>query len=109
MSEVSKEYRRIRHALFTLCDIIESCQFKKIVTERYEPQLDALMLEFQEIKKKLAVEMADVSGQKEKWIKKVNSVAVDARLDESLSEDLKERIIEGIDELKQKIKSHKDS
>jgi len=106
---MSREYRKIKNAILTLCDIIESCKFEKTIKEQYEPELDMLMEKFDGVKKELAEALADVDGQRNRWIKKLNSVCVDARLDESISEDLRERIIEGIDELKEKIKSHKDS
>ena len=108
VSKFSSRYNNLRYAILTLCDVIESCEIKKVVYERYLPQLDRLTEEMKEVKKGLAKEMEDKDAQRIYWASKVGSYRVDAICDKSLDEDLKERIVEGLRELSERILNHND-
>lgn len=97
------------YAVLTLCDCIESCTIEKVVTEKYLPQLDVLVAKLKEVKKELAKEMSDQNKQKERWAKQIRKLSADAACDETISEELKERIIGQLTELAEGIKTHEDS
>ena len=109
MSSVSSEYHNLRYAVLTLCDCIESCEIKKVVEEKYIPQLDILHAKLKEIKKELAKEMSDQNKQRERWAKKICKLSADAACDETISEELRERIIENLKELAEGVRTHEDS
>lgn len=108
MSKFSHRYNNLRYAILTLCDVIESCEIKKVVHEKYLPQLDRLTEEMKEVKKGLAQEMGDTHGQKIYWSSKIRAFSADAICDKSLDEDLKERIVEGLRELSEKVLNHNE-
>ena len=108
VSKFSSRYNNLRYAILTLCDVIESCEIKKVVHEKYLPQLDRLTEEMKEVKKGLAKEMEDKDGQRIYWASKIGSYRADALCDKSLDEDLKERIVEGLKELSERILNHNE-
>ena len=109
MSSVSSRYHNLKYAVLTLCDCIESCSVKKVVEERYLPQLEVLVEDLKKVKKELAKEMSDQKKQREEWSKKIKRLAADAACDETISEELQERIVEQLKELAEGVKAHEDS
>ena len=109
MSEISRQYHNLKYAIETLSEVIKSCKIEKVIEEKYKPQLERLIVDFKRVKKMLEDEKNNGGKHGDRWGKKVRQLSVDAILDESISDDLRERIIEGINELEQKISSHKDS
>ena len=108
MSKLSLRYNNLRYAILTLCDVIESCEIKKVVEDKYLPQLDRLTEEMKEVKKGLADEMEDINGQRIYWASKIRAFSSQAFCDKSLDEDLKERIVEGLRELSERILNHNE-
>ncbi len=109
MSSVSREYHNLRYAVLVLCDTIESCEFKKVVEERYMPQLDILNAKLTEIKKELAKEMSDQKKQRERWSKEIRGLIATAHLDETISDNLKERIVAELNALAEMVRTHEDT
>ena len=109
MSSVSSEYHNLRYAVLTLCDCIESCEIKNVVEEKYIPQLDILHAKLKEIKKELAKEMSDKKKQRERWAKEIRGLIAKASLDETISDNLRERIIAELNSLAEMVKSHEDT
>jgi hypothetical protein len=109
MSSVSSEYHNLRYAILTLCDCIESCEIKKVVEEKYIPKLDILHAKLKQVKKELAKEMSDQKKQRERWAKEIKGLIATARLDETLSDNLKERIVTELNSLAEMVKSHEDT
>ena len=109
MSRVSRQYHNLKYAVLTLCDCIESCNVKKVVEERYLPQLDILVAKLNKVKKELAKEMSDQNKQKERWADRIRKISVDAACDETISEELRERIVAQLQELSDGIKTHEDA
>ena len=60
----------------------------------------------EEVKQKIDKERDDQSSQANKWVEKIRTLIVDATLDESLSEDLRERIIAALQDLSNRIYGH---
>tara|TARA_Y100001934_G_C12114171_1_gene659965 strand:- start:210 stop:458 length:249 start_codon:yes stop_codon:yes gene_type:complete len=79
-----------------------------VVHEKYLPELDRLTKEMKEVKKGLAKEMQDKDGQRIYWASKIGSYCTDALCDKSLDEDLKERIVEGLRELSERVLNHNE-
>ena len=109
MSSVSREYHNLRYAVLVLCDTIESCEFKKVVEERYMPQLDILNAKLTEIKKELAKEMSDQKKQRERWSKEIRGLIATAPLEETISDNLKERIVAELNALAEMVRTHEDT
>ena len=109
MSQTSIKYNNLKYAIETLCDVIESCEIEKVVNERYLPQLEKLVDDIVEVKKELAKKMSDIDDQKIRWTRKIKQLQADAILDDTLSEDLKERILVELKRLEQKVATHGDS
>ena len=109
MSDSSRRYNNLKYAIDTLCKVIASCKVDRIIAERYMPQLDKLVDEIRDTKKEVAEEMANIDKQKLRWAMKLKKLEADARLDNTLSEDLRERILAELKELEQRIASHGDS
>ena len=107
--EISKKYHNLRYAVLTICDCIESCSVKKVVEEKYLPMLDDYHNRLIEIKKELAKEMSNQKKQKEGWADRIKKLSVDASCDETISEELKERIIEQLTDLAEGVRTHEDS
>ena len=107
--EISAKYHNLRYAVLSICDCIESCSVKKVVEEKYLPMLDDYSNRLNEIKKELAKEMSDKKKQKDRWADKINKLSVDAACDETISDELRERIIEQLKELAEGVKRHEDS
>lgn len=107
--EISRKYHNLRYAVLTICDCIESCSVKKVVEEKYLPQLDVYVAKLKEIKKELAREMSDQNKQRERWASQIDKISADAACDETISEELRERIVERLKELSEGIKTHEDS
>ena len=103
MSDVSREYHNLRYAVLTLCDCIESCSVKKVVEERYLPRLDELHEKLKTVKMELAKEMSDQKKQRERWGDKIRRLKADAACDETLDEDIREKIILSLEELSDSI------
>ena len=108
-SEISRRYHNLKYAVLTLCNCIESCDVKKVVDEVHLPRLDVLVEELNEVKKQLAIEMSDVNKQKDRWVKQIKKMSADAACDETISEELKERIVGQLTELAEGVKTHEDS
>ena len=107
--EISAKYHNLKYAVLTICDCIESCSVKKVVEEKYIPQLEEYHNKLKEIKKELAKEMSTQDKQKGRWAKKVKCLSVEALLDETLSDELKERITLELEELAKRIEGHESS
>tara|TARA_Y100001934_G_scaffold2187_1_gene3371 strand:- start:746 stop:1081 length:336 start_codon:yes stop_codon:yes gene_type:complete len=107
--EISAKYHNLRYAVLSICDCIESCSVKKVVEEKYLPMLDDYNDRLTEIKKELAKEMSDKKKQKDRWADKINKLCADAACDETISDELRERIIEKLKELAEGVKGHEDS
>tara|TARA_S200000501_G_C20609724_1_gene649733 strand:+ start:193 stop:528 length:336 start_codon:yes stop_codon:yes gene_type:complete len=107
--EISRKYHNLRYAVLTICDCIESCSVKKVVEEKYLPQLDIYVAKLKEIKKELAREMSDQNKQSERWANQIKNMSANAACDETISEELKERIVEKLTELAEGIITHEDS
>ena len=73
------------------------------------PRLDVLVEELNEVKRQLAIEMSDVNKQKDRWVKQIKKMSADAACDETISEELKERIVGQLTELAEGVKTHEDS
>lgn len=99
MSDISREYHNLKYAVLTLCDCIESCDVKKVVEEKYLPQLEKFHKKLKTVKKELAKEMSDQKKQQERWGDKIKKMRADAACDETLDEDLREKIILSLEEL----------
>ena len=106
MSDISRQYHNLRYAIESLCDVIESCKIKKVIEEKYEPQLSQLLIRMKKVKQQLKDEGATQEKQKKKWLKKIHGLECDAILDETLTDDLKERIISGLQELYNRVETH---
>ena len=109
MSSVSREYHNLKYALLVLCDTIESCEFKKVVKERYEPQLDILHAKLIKVKEEIAKEMSDKKKQRERWAKEIRGLIATAHLDETISDNLKERIVAELNALAEMVRTHEDT
>jgi len=109
MSSVSREYHNLRYAVLVLCDTIESCEFKKVVEERYMPQLDILHAKLKKVKQELAKEMSEKKKQRERWSKEIKSLIATAYLDETISDNLRERIIAELNSLAEMVRTHEDT
>ncbi len=107
--EISAQYHNIRYAVLTICDCIESCSVKKVIDEKYIPLLEEYHQKLIEIKKELGKEMSDQNKQKERWSERIKKLSVDAACDETISEELRERIIEQLKELAEGVRTHEDS
>jgi len=107
--EISAKYHNLRYAVLTICDCIESCSVKKVVEEKYLPLLDKYHKKLLEVKKELAKQMEEKDKQKGRWAKKVKCLSVEALLDETLSDELKERITLELEELAKRIEGHEGS
>ncbi len=107
--EISAQYHNLKYAVLSICDCIESCSVKKVVEEKYLPMLDDYHNKLVEIKKELGKEMSDPDKQKGRWAKKVKCLSVEALLDETLSDELKERITLELEELANRIEGHESS
>ena len=107
--EISAQYHNLKYAVLSICDCIESCSVKKVVEEKYLPMLDDYHNKLVEIKKELGKEMSDSDKQKGRWAKKVKCLSIEALLDETLSDELKERITLELEELARRIEGHDGS
>tara|TARA_E500000331_G_scaffold324950_1_gene341687 strand:- start:579 stop:914 length:336 start_codon:yes stop_codon:yes gene_type:complete len=107
--DVSRQYHNLKYAVLTICDCIESCSVKKVVEEKYLPLLEDYHQQLKEIKKQLAKEMSDQNKQKDRWFKQIKKMAADASCDETISEELRERIVEQLTELAEGVKTHEGS
>lgn len=107
--EISAKYHNLKYAVLSICDCIESCSVKKVVEEKYLPMLEDYNNRLNEVKKELGKHMSQENKQKGRWAKKVKCLSVEALLDETLSEELKERIILELEELAGRIEGHESS
>ena len=107
--EISAKYHNLKYAVLTICDCIESCSVKKVVEEKYIPLLEEYHQKLIEIKKELGKEMSDQKKQKERWAERIRKLSVDAACDETISEELRERIIVQLKELAEGVRTHEDS
>ena len=106
--EISAKYHNIRYAVLSICDCIESCSVPKVVQEKYLPLLDDYHKQLIEIKKELAKEMSDQKKQKDRWVDRIRKLSVDAACDETISDELRERIIEQLKQLVEGVRAHED-
>ena len=53
--------------------------------------------------------MSDQKKQRERWAKQIRKLCADANIDETISEELRERIVENLKELEEGVKRHEDS
>jgi hypothetical protein len=107
--EISAKYHNLKYAVLTICDCIESCSVKKVVEEKYIPLLEEYHQKLIEIKKELGKEMSDQKKQKERWAERIRKLSGDAACDETISDELRERIIEQLKELAEGVRTHEDS
>ena len=107
--EISAKYHNLKYAVLSICDCIESCSVKKVVEEKYLPMLDDYNNRLTQIKKELGKHMSQEDKQKGRWAKKVKCLSVEAILDETLSDELKERITLELEELAKRIEGHEGS
>lgn len=91
-----------------LSDSIESSRASKKDKERYADELYELMKEFKQVSKELAYAVMDEKEVNARWNKKIRSLVVDAILDLTMTEELRERIIGGLTELAERIDTHED-
>ena len=52
--------------------------------------------------------MSDQNKQQERWAKQIGKLSVDAACDETISEELRERIVEQLKELAEGVRTHED-
>ena len=107
MCDLSREHRNLLYSINTLCDSIESCKSEK-TKEKYAEQLYPLIIKFKQVSKKLAYAVMDKKEVNKRWNKKIRSLAVDAMLDLTITEEMRERIISGLEELAERIDTHED-
>mgnify|MGYP000255555083 CR=1 FL=1 len=108
-NEAYSKYHNLKYAVLTICDCIESCTIEKVVKEKYLPQLEVLVSRLKEAKKELAKEMSDKKKQRERWAKEIRGLIAKASLDETISDNLRERIIAELNSLAEMVKSHEDT
>tara|TARA_Y100001938_G_scaffold146032_1_gene223997 strand:+ start:1940 stop:2269 length:330 start_codon:yes stop_codon:yes gene_type:complete len=108
MKDLSADYHNLRYAILTLCDTIENCEFKKIVEERYLPVLDTLTEKMTELKGRMKEEKEDIEKQNKRWHTKIHSLVVDAKLDQQITEEMRERLISSLEDLSEKVLRHED-
>lgn len=108
--EVSRQYHNLRYAIKTLSSLIESKKKKKKdVDKGYEVNLAKLIESLQAVEKMLEEERNNQHRQREKWYKKIRSLSIDAILDETISEEMQERIVEKLSELAEGVRTHEDA
>ena len=107
--EISRQYHNLKYAVLSICDCIESCSVKKVVEEKYIPLLDDYHKRLLDIKKELGKQMSQKDKQQGRWAKKIKCLSVEALLDETLSDELKERITLELEELARRIEGHDGS
>ncbi len=108
--ELSRRCHSLQYAIQTLSVLIGSKKNKgKGVKEEYVSQLAQLEASLAKILKMLEEEKSNSMKQRHRWVGKINALRCDAKLDEALSDELKERIISGLNDLAGKIEGHEDS
>tara|TARA_B100000959_G_C14422649_1_gene395126 strand:- start:9 stop:278 length:270 start_codon:yes stop_codon:yes gene_type:complete len=88
--------------------LIESLQKKNpgSVDQKLVNKLDWLMGEMEKTKQEIQEERK--KNHNDRWKKKILSLRADAILDETISEDMKERIILSLEEIAERIGMHED-
>lgn len=106
MKSLSAEYRNTRYRMLTICDVLESniCKDEK-KREEYADMLESAMNDFEEVKKKIKKAM---EGSNQEWVKRIKALIADARLDLTITEELRERIVWELKELAERIGTHED-
>ena len=107
--KISRRYRNLKYAIETLSEVIKSCKIEKVIEEKYKPQLERLIVDFKRVKKMLEDEKKNQKKQREKWYKKIRSLSIDAILDETISEQMEERIVESLTGIAEGVRTHEDS
>lgn len=108
MWELSRKHRKLMYSMRILSDSIESSRSSKKDKEKYADELYELMKEFKKVSKELAYAVMDEKEVNTRWSKKIRSLVVDAMLDLTMTEELRERIISGLTELAERIGTHED-
>jgi len=106
--DASKRYHNLKYAIYTLCDVIESANEEKgEVDKSLLDKLDLLTDEMKELKKEIQKEKKENHG--DRWKKKILSLRADAILDETISEDMQERIVSCLEEIAEMVCMHEDN
>lgn len=106
MSDASKEYHNLQYAVCRMRDVIAVCKQENLLNEQLKPQLENLIQRLERVEAMVKKEQGDLNKQREKWASKIRSCIVDAQLDETLEEDLKEKITLSLEELLGSLRSY---
>lgn len=109
MSELSRDYHNLRYALSTIAEAIELSKKKPTGGANYEKVLEELKNKMSEVEAEIKRQKKELKLQKKTWTRKVRSLIIDAIRDEVLCDDLRERIIEDLHDLEERINNHADS
>ena len=92
MASLSSKYRNIKYSIEVVSNKIESAKTEKN-KERFGEQLKELKNQLSDVREKLKAESEDLKAKKNEWAIKVKALSIDAYLDESLNDEIKEKIV----------------
>ena len=106
MSDLSRDYHNLCYALTTIAEAIKVSKEKPTGGANYEKVLKELKDKMSEVEGEIEKQKKELSTQKKEWTKKVRSLIIDAIRDAVLCDDLRERIIEDLHDLEERINNH---
>ena len=92
MSSLSSRYRNIKYSIEVVSNKIESAKTEKN-KERFGAQLKELKNQLSDVVEQLKSESEDLEAKKREWSTRVKALYIDAYLDESLNDEIKEKVV----------------
>mgnify|MGYP003667286531 CR=1 FL=1 len=106
--ELSRQYHSLIYAIKNTNTLVGGRSKNPELMVQYKATLKRLVETLEEVEKKIHGERNDQKKQASRWVEKIRAMIVDAILAESLSEDLKERVISSLQDLSNRIGGHEN-
>jgi chromosome segregation ATPase len=109
MSDASREYHNLQYAIDILQRSIKSCKLELLVAEKYQPQLDSAVAKLKRLEEQIKEEKGNPNKQRDRWCRELHKMASLVVTDETISDNLRERLVEGLLSLVEMVELHVDS